>query len=524
MTSARLVLLAATLAGAALLPASAAVGTSNQFDWHLYNASCTGGAAAVDIACGTYGRFLVLQSSPPPGCVPRASGSEEPPVYPVSPVARVFPLPQKRLKNIAPSEAPDGMTDPPAQPVTEWIAVVDFDSAHGESTTWLAGQVAGPDVTAALAPLDDPALDVLGPVGDFHVLSRLCEVAQDVDGGSLPAPRTVNMSFGRRARTSDPTSSSGCPVQNVACQVAKVAHHVTVAGSWLVAAAGNHREGLFPGTLDDVVDAGMVDLNAFLAGTATRGAWETPAGAAATIPGNDLCLDAWPAPAGSSYSSALLSGWLVMLLDHPDVLAQLGDGVWVPAWSATSGCYVLARGRKQTPWCNTAVTSILTNLAGPEPPGCGNRASDPAVTVPQPGQSTTPDPIPSIDSWGAPTHPAPESDPCVPCTGSLVSTNHGTDLRLDLSESEPVPSGVVLDQVALRVATSYYVLGLGSTQLQLMDSGGLATIVVPNGGALITPGASLSLWYRMKPSLDINCSSSTQCFWSSTPLQIQAAQ
>lgn len=516
----RLVPLAALLS---IRPAAAAMSTSTTVDWHLYDASCVGGAAAVDIACGTYGRFLILQSSPPPGCVPLASGGETPPVYPAAPIGHVFPAPIVHLHDIAPHEAPMDFTGPPVQPVSKWIAVVDFDNSHGESTAWLAGQVAGPDVTAALAPLDDPSLAVLGDVGDFHVLARLCEVAQDTDGGTLPAPATVNMSFGRRVRASDPTSSSSCPAQNAACQVAKVAHHVAQSGSWLVAAAGNHREGLFPGTLDEVVDAGMVDVDAFLANVATRPAWETPPGAAATIPGNGLCLDAWSAPPGSSYSSALLSGWLVQLLDHPEVLSQLGDGPWVPAWSASSGCYVLAKGRAPTPWCNDAITSLFAGLIGPPPPGCGQRHSDPTVTVPTPGRGTPPDAIPSIDTWGVPTHPAPESDPCVPCSGQMVASGHTTDLRIDLSDSEALPSGIVFDQVALRVGQNNYVLGLTLGQLTQMAGAGLATIVVPGGGALVDPNSSPSLWYRMKPDPAINCASSTLCFWSSTPILIQAS-
>jgi hypothetical protein len=503
---------------AALLAAPASAST---IDWHLYDADCVGGAAAVDIACGTYGRFLILQTSAPPGCVPRASGGEDPPIYPASSIVRPFPVAAMRLHDIAPHDAPANMGGPPTQPVTKWIAVIDFDDAHGQSTTWLAGQVAGPDVTAALAPLDDPVLHVLGDVGDFHVLARLCEIAQDVDGGALPAPVTVNMSFGRRVRSSDPTTASTCPAQNAACQVAQVAHHVTLPGSWLVAAAGNHREGLFPGTLDEVVDAGMVDVNAFLAGIATRPAWETPPGAAATIPGNGLCLDAWAAPAGSSYSSALLSGWLVTPLAHPDVLAQLDNGPWVPAWSATAGCYVLGKGRSATPWCNDAVTSIFSALIGPAPTGCGHQATEPIVTAPASGRATAPDAIPSIDSWGAPTHPAPESDPCVPCTG--VVTGHGADLTLDLSESGALPGTIVLDQVALRVGASNHVLDLATWQLQLIGSGGLATLVIPNGGAWVTPGVSLSIWYRMRPSSINDCSSSQSCFWSSTPVLIQSS-
>jgi hypothetical protein len=365
MTKQNLTALAATLCFAATAPAAAV-----ERDWHLYPSTCTGGAATVSFACGDYGRFLIVQTTPPPGCTQLAGGTEESPGYPTTPGIHHFPAPQKRLREITMEQAPFAMTagasvrrlasgaatqviigGPPPQ-LTEWIGVIDFDSPHGESTTWLAGAVAGSSVTAALAPLDAPELAVIGPVADFHVLAKLCEIAESVDGGPLPAPATVNMSFGRPVRPFiDPTSPTACPVENVACQISRVIRHVKAGGTWFVAAAGNHGSPLFPSSLDDVVSAGMLDMTAFVGGVATRPAWETPSDAEAFIPGSALCLNSWAAPSGSSYSSAMLAGWLVKVLDHPDVLATLGDGAWLPAWSPARLCYVLARNRKATPWC-----------------------------------------------------------------------------------------------------------------------------------------------------------------------------
>ena len=505
--------------------------------WSLYDRACTGGTASLEIPCGSYGRFLIVQSTAPPGCTPIASGVEDPPTYPtqvvsVFPVhaARVSELPQQpldpdppSLRNDAPTRHATAQTTSPATPIDEdWVAVIDFDSAHGESTTWLADQTAGSTVNAALAPLDDPALAFLGPVGDIHVLNQICQLAESVDDDELKAPIVVNMSFGRPSRAADPASHAACTTQNAACQIAGVIHHLSEAGSTFVAAAGNRGSLLFPASLDEVLAAGMLDLNPFMAGAATIPAWETPPGVEAWIPGNALCLSGWPAPAGSSYSSAMLAGWLVKALTHPEVLATLGEGPWVPAWSATRGCYVLAKGRTLTPWCNAEVNDLFVGLSGASATnGCWAASTEPSESVPPPGSASPPDPLPSLDLWGSPTHPTPESDPCVPCDGTMVSGGPSvSDLQLDLSQSGPLPSGIHLDSVALRVGLDYYGLALTPGQIQGIETGGLATLLINGAGSLIPPSPSISLWYRLKSNANASCSSSSGCYWSSTPVLI----
>lgn len=518
--------------GAALAIAMSAPAKSATVDWHLYDSSCAGGAGAVDIACGTYGRFLLLQTSAPPGCIPRAYGVEEdPPAYPPTVIAHPFHTRARRLREVAPTPVPlsgaPAKSLPRLQPVSlldRWIAVIDFDSAHGDSTTWLAGQVAGSSVPAILAPLDDPALATLGPVGDFHVLARLCEIANIADGGANRAPVTINMSFGRPVRSVDPVSAAACPVPNAACQIAKVVHHLRTDGSYLVAAAGNRGATLFPASLDDVLGAGMLDATALVNGGPIRPAWETPRGADAWIPGNALCLGSWPAPAGSSYSSAMLAGWLVEVLQHPEVLSTLGDGPWVPSWSAQRQCYVLTKGRKTTRWCNAAITTLFDGLAGASESVCWRAATEPAVSAPTPGGPTSPSSLPSLDAWGDPTHPAPESDPCVPCTVNVRTAFVGSDLEIDLSQSGSLPGGIHLDDVSLRVDDHYYDLALTDTELHEMEIGEVATILIHDAGVLIPPGASISLWYRMKENATATCSTSAGCFWSSTPMLLESSK
>lgn len=518
-------------------------------DWHLYAADCVGGVAQFEFACGDYGRFLVRQQQAPPpteACLPIAERHDEPPLaYPFpGPGPHHFPITAKRLREItlnAPTTAPQpqpltfkasaaatgGGTTSPAPPSAPlpWIAVLDFDNAHGESTAYLAGRVAGTQVSTVLAPIDDPALTTLGPVGDLHVLARLCEIAEAVDREHVTPPTVINMSFGRPHREEIPLDpeSSECTQVNAACQIARVLGHLIgdPARMLVVAAAGNHGSELFPGSLEEVIPAGMLDPTAFVAGGVVEPAWETPGDAEAWIPGSSLCLSGWPAPAGSSYSSAMLAGWLVQPAKHPEVVATLGPDPWQPAWRASCQGYVLTRGVKSTPWCNARVTELIGALKTPPAP-CGGAAVGPiAVVPPGPGRSIPPDPgLPSIDTYGDPTRPTPESDPCVPCTGELTAGPTGADLSIDLSKSGPLPAEVVFDEVFLRVDEFFYPIGLTPEQLGMMAVGGLATIVIQDGGDLVPVGSSLSLWYQLRPMTVASCATPSDCFWSSTPLLV----
>jgi hypothetical protein len=162
------------------------------------------------------------------------------------------------------------------------------------------------------------------------------------------------------------------------------------------------------------------------------------------------------------------------------------------------------------------VTALFEGLASAPSSGCGLRASEPTAFPGTPARAITPAPILSIDAWGDPTRPAPESDPCVPCTGGIV----GSELQLDLSHSGSIPAGIHLDAISLRVGSSYYPLGLLPADLQEFADGGLAALVISNAAALIPDGASLSLWYRLKDAPDTDCDLSNACFWSSTPLLV----
>ena len=95
-----------------------------------------------------------------------------------------------------------------------------------------------------------------------------------------------------------------------------------------------------------------------------------------------------------------------------------------------------------------------------------------------------------------------------------------SDLQLDLSQSGALPSGIHLDSVALRVGTSYYGLALTPSQIQGIETGGLASLLIDGAGSLIPPNPSISLWYRLKSNPNATCSSPSGCYWSSTPVLI----
>ena len=519
--------------------------------WYLYPTTCTGGAATVVIPCGAYGRYLIGQTQDP-GCPWAARGDETTVLgYPPDHVQTAFPVRAPRLREVVlpVEEEPQPLASftplqttgtrsggvrttsvvgtAPPPPSNDWIAVLDFDDAHGDSTTYLADRVGGDSVAATLVPLDPPDLTAaLGHVGDFHVLAGLCAVADVVDNHSLPAPKTINMSFGRLARVApdphpDPVSVADCPNpdgSSVACEITKVVHYLRTK-TLLVAAAGNHRAALFPGSLADVISVGMLDPTPYFDSGLTRAAWETPAGADAWIPGSALCLGSWAAPAGSSYSSAMFAAWVVRVLDHPVVWNSLGTSTWMP-FSNGTGCDTLGREGHATTYCNQAISDMFGPLTGNAAP-CWDATAQPTVTAPivvRPGNRTN---LRSLDSWGDPTHPTPESDPCVPCSGVMVVGPTGTrSLVLDLSKSGALPQGIFLDEVTLRVDDDYLPLDLSEDQLGLLATGDLGKLVIPDADVVLRQDASLSLWYRLKGDVSSICENPDDCFWSSTPLLV----
>ncbi|HKQ61018.1 MAG TPA: S8/S53 family peptidase [Candidatus Polarisedimenticolaceae bacterium] len=513
-------------------------------DWVLYDRTCVDGSAQLEIPCGDYGVFHMV-GVVAGTCPTRASGVEESHLYAAPPHGHAFPVAAPLLRQLGtPHETestgelavvPSGRREggpaprfivgpgpPPPQPPPPtprpWLAMVDFTGAHGDSTTWLASEIAGDGVDTFLSDLDDPQLAPLGDrVGDFHVLSKLCEVAEKVDHSPLDPPLIVNMSFGRAVFAStDPTSAAGCNPASAPCQIAQVLARLRQQGSVLVAAAGNQQQLLFPASLDDVMAVGMQDLNRFLFNAQPRAAWETPTGVNAWMPGNALCLDAWAIPAGSSYSSAVFAGWLVELRqDYPTVDPLVGP-TWMPRWSTQSQCVVLAQATVLSTECNPTINLMFAGLVDGYDTLCWSPQPTVSETVPPPGTPQAPTTLPTFEQWVAGVHREPESDPCVPCVGKIAPG--GVDLNLDVSAAQPLPSGTYIDSLSLRVTTNYYPLTVTSAQLSALAAATLDQLVLSQAGSLVAPGQSVSLYYRLKNDPNWSCNVPNNCYWRSTPV------
>lgn len=530
--------------------------------WALFDPECRQESAVLEVPCGTYGVFQFVSVDPADACDALTEGEEVPPIYhppsspgnfiatPVDPDLDLYngleqPITNQSSANRLPELQTqpiddDGAYDfglstgapiappgtPPVEPdvAVEWLGVIDYSGTHGISTSWLADKVSGTAVQTYLGILDDPAFDPLGEgVGDFHVLAKLCQLSDFVDNGGDP-PRVVNMSFGRAARPVDRDDvdnvidGNACDESLASCQIAQVLTHLTERGVTFVAAAGNHQELLFPAKLSNVLSAGMLDLNRFFDERIVERAWETPPAADALMPGNALCLRHWSAPAGASYSSAMLAGWIYEALRlNPGLASIARDLEWAPAWDVDASCYRLMAEDMLWGPCNPYIQTLFGGLEGANEESCWTVASQPAIELGEPGPPQGAPQLPSLDEWSEETLPTPESDPCLPCI-AIVS---GNDLIVDMSSSVGLPEGTFLDSVSLRVGSNYYPLALLPEDLTDIENGALSQLQLPGWGWLTGLGVKLSLTYQQKANPADDCGEPNKCYWTTTPLYVQ---
>lgn len=520
-----------TLSMVLMLASGAALGA--QIDWALVSKTCDTGESALEVPCGEYGTFHLLDPDLPSGCEVIEAGSEVPPIYtqpanyfggfigiveefedgpiPVNPRSSMFKRPSETLQRN------DASRDRP------WIATIDFDSVHGLSTAWLSDLVAGQGIDTYLLKLDKEGREPLGDdVSDFHVLASLCEIVEAVDNGRVDAPLAVGMSFGRAVSAREEPAPDLCDTAAVSCQISGVIRHMKEKGIAFAGAAGNHRELLYPAYLEDVVSVGMLELNSFVRTDVVERAWETPRRSKAWMPGNGLCLDGWAAPAGASYSNAIYVGWLAALLRADSTLDPTAPGRWTPRWNPAEQCYVLAHNRELTGVCNQAVTEIIEGLMGGYAQDCWTLENPTPGASSDTGTAAAPPDHPSLDTWLAETHPTPESDPCVPCVGAVqANPTSGSDLVVDFSQSPGLDPGVFIDSISLRVGTQYYPVQLSAEQLAEIEEGSLTQLTVIGGGTWATVGARLSFTYQMKNDPAATCTLlGSPCFWTSDPILI----
>lgn len=394
-----------------------------------------------------------------------------------------------------PAESPQAAWSPcrggscfSAEPRGPWVAVIDWDDAHGWSVGETIRQASGQAVEARLYPLDASglaAIDALPAVGDVQVLAQLCRVAEDAE---RHPPLAVNMSFGRLAGRSPASCEPGA--RSLACILGEVIGHLRKAGVAVFAAAGHEGRLLYPAAAPGVLAIGSVDLGHLRATGAARPLPQTPAGVAGLFPGNGLYLEApggadfWAAPPGSSYASAFAAGWWAGYRVRAPKLSRklLGLcaaklGLMAPilrAGSAYLGCGAMALPRSDL----APPGALLATALGQRPEVCGRaagthtrRADDRRLEVE--GPATLVPELTLAELQEDLSHPAPDSRPCVPCHDSGSGDGSGgtttedptltypggkseTALVIDLGSSQALPRELELTGLYLQVGTTLY--------------------------------------------------------------------
>ncbi|ANM31039.1 hypothetical protein ABI59_17855 [Acidobacteria bacterium Mor1] len=482
--------------------------------WALYEPDCSLGQSTLEVPCGNYGVFHFGSIVVPAGCALMADAYEAPPIY-AEPEAPVLLESDAVVTSGAFLEQPE--------PPTDWIAVIDFDDDHGESTAELAARIAGDsglyDVTSVLHVLDDPELSALGAgVNDYHVLANVCRIRENVDRAGLAVPHAINMSFGRLHTIADPSDAS-CQENTIACQIERVLATLRESGARIVAAAGNQREVLFPSSLPSVTAVGMLDGSLYTGQSLVSAAWESPSSYGALLPGQGLCLDGTPLPNGSSYSSAFLAGWLTHGRMAGFELDAEGD-IFQPSVHPDASCRVLKYGASQLTQCNDTVEAYFNGMAGLDSPvGCDGNGGVPDDFVELEVDLDDPTSVPGFARWVQQVAPTPESDPCVPCQGDLG----GGSLSINMSASQPLPSGTHVASVHLRVDSGFFRLALTPSNLNAIRNGQLGRLLIADGAQLVNPaGPQPSLVFTLTRQPGIKCSSSNACFWVSSPITLQS--
>lgn len=533
--------LSAVLVLAACLSTSAT--GAAPLSWYHFPPDCPPPDDGFVVACGAMGAYgfgsttatcasgvgntEVVKAYPPP------SGFEALPVE-VPPMELGF---ESLASPIAqgPGRAPDG----------PWVAIIDWSTWHGWSIGWIIHQIAGPATGLIFLDLLDPQLAPLGSgPGDAHVLAHLCDVVDAVDRGVRSAPQVVNLSLGRQGKPKEKWDGSTCLPHRLSCHVTRVLEGLVSRGTVVVGAAGNHRSVLFPAMVGAVLETGSLDLERLAAGAIEAG-WETVGSVRGLAPGDGLCLrGGWDAPAGTSFASAVLSGWLAGLMFEDPSLDPRAANTWRPAWNGT--CHVLLGDGVPYGGCASpstlAVDEMLELVLDPLSPmsPCRGPGFDPqpvGISVPMPAGPSPAPRLLSHDQWVATgIGPTPAPDPCIPCMGSggggfaagsapargasgmRVSED---DLVIDRSQSQALPA--ILHEVHLRVGDEFFQLDLSPTALAQLESGHDEPLVIEGGMLLVDTSRQPSLVYvaAVEPGLDCSDPADVaKCFWTSSPIDL----
>ncbi len=338
-----------------------------------------------------------------------------------------------------------------------YIAMIDWDDWHGWTVGWTISMMANHEIPVTLYAFEDmPELQPELGITDLHLLGLACKLAEDIDHNNFDRPLVVNMSFGRPPAETD-GDSPGCQYLN--CQVGKVFDHLTTGAptgtpdTVLFAAAGNHQQLLTPALDDRVLAAGSIDLSQFNSSDSLQSSWETidlEKPEQHLMVGYPLCLNylnqqgqerSWEAPAGTSYASAALTGWLArQQLVAP--VPNLSSAALTPSWiweTSETGSLFLTHGTQKLIEYPDAARGLLARTFGKYEASCG-LPRDPGniLKVYYRGTSISTGSLgKSIIEVQEQNRPTPAPDPCVPC--SMIDDG-GVSFKSVLAPAPSLPS------------------------------------------------------------------------------------
>lgn len=412
--------------------------------WARVSAGCL---AANVVACGDRSYlFGPLPSQLASSCGQPTPHQEEVRLYPGTPADYLppgFPCSDRAC-----------LSDIPAS--GSWVAQIDWDNGHGLTVAETLNRVSG--LPVHLFALDAPTrLPMLGDsVGDAHVLMQLCAIAEL--SKSAEPPVVVNLSFGRfwaKSSWATTTPSLEGEIRDLIANLSTQTH--------FVAAAGNDGQMLFPAVIPEVLSVGALDLAAFRRGGVSPSRI-SPENSEALFPGYGLLLEegtsAFPLAPGTSYASALASGWIAALVpEDRDLIFEANGELLAPTWGEGEQLYALLLGsQKLESSANRAASRLIEIAARPATdawaklkvlggPGISQQILEEVDGLPE----TT-----WTEVLGQDNSPAPDSYPCVPCADAPDPWGGGGGLQtnalvLDLGAAQGFgQEGIVLQGLYLQ--------------------------------------------------------------------------
>ena len=532
-------------------------------DWALVPDTCTVPEGAVAFACGDLGTYVFGEPLRPLACIADDSGQAgDDEVYPPPRMVSVVDLEpvqielpwvltlraaEQRARDLEAIgfETKDGsvMASLPAALVVDWV------DSHGAAVVSIVSQVAGDDSRVGFYALDAPELvaKLGGSISDAHLAANLCLISDSVAEGTAP-PTVVNLSFGRYS--TDVIHPDTC-ADTLACQVARIVEQLMGQGIRVTAAAGNHRELLFPARIEGVTSIGTFDLAYFATHEVAIPSWESPENVDVLLPGDGVCSGGDLA-AGSSFASAAAAGYLASDVRNSGSLSA-GPGVWAPVKGPD--CYLMGSTIVPSSACASGLDAFIDQTLSGEPctgtspdgAGMGNgtlpiptedlrvvkvRLAQNAVNLPN---------VPGYDEWQADTHhPTPGGQVCIPCEGDdgggggqalrvggplaskvQIAPILGSDITLDLGSSAGLGDSFQILKVYLRVGAKLYRALADPLAAQELTAGNVDRLILQDALDLVLADEQPSIvvleWVDLDGDGEIN---SRERFWNSSPVYL----